>query len=375
MSGDRKIKAVDVWQVRIPLARPYHLSSLYGTLTHSDVALVRYSLSGGAFGWGEADPGGVNFDGETIESVMDKLRVIAPEMLGQSVQTWVEGSKGSQQHGAVASALDVACYDALGRVEGKPVWQILGQQRRDQIAVLWPTSSGSADDDLSIIEEYHPKGFTTYMLKMGDNPVQKDISRVNKVVDRLPQGVSVMVDANQGWERQDALKFTEETSELPLILIEQPVSASDYTGLREIREIASCPISVDESIQRPAEVDAILEADAADVFSIKISKNGGLAKSQAIAEKVQAANKRVLMNSMIELGITQAASMHLGCTLDNLMECGHAYMSTLRMAEDVTDFSHWIRDGIAHLPDNPGLGVEVSMQKIKQYQVGHFHVN
>lgn len=184
-----------------------------------------------------------------------------------------------------------------------------------------------------------------------------------------------MVDANQGWTREEALQFATETALLPLILIEQPVAAADYEGLQQMREVSGCPVSVDESIQKAGDTDAILAAEAADIFSIKISKNGGLANSQTIATSVSNAGKQVLMNSMIELGITQAASLHLGCTLDNLVDCGHAYMSTLRMADDITDFSEWVNQGIASLPDAPGLGVNVSTEKIKQYQIGEFHVS
>ncbi len=364
-----------MWPLRIPLARPYHLSRLYGTLTHSDAVLIRLTLADGSVGWGEADPGGINFDGETLDSTTQTLRARVPEILGQSVDDWVETGKGREYQGAAAAALDVACYDALGRATQTPVCHLLGEQCQSQIPVLWPTSSGSADDDLAIIEEYHARGFNTYMLKMGDKPASEDIARINEVIPRLPEGVRVMVDANQGWEREEALAFARETASLPLILIEQPVAASDHEGLRMVREVAGCPVSVDESIQKPDETKAILEADAADIFSIKISKNGGLANSLAIAQTVRDAGKRVLMNSMIELGITQAASLHLGCTLNNLVDCGHAYMSTLRMSDDVTNFSSWIKQGVAYLADAPGLGVDVSLQKIKQYQVDHFYVN
>ncbi|MCP4046125.1 MAG: hypothetical protein GY732_09070 [Gammaproteobacteria bacterium] len=208
------------------------------------------------------------------------------------------------------------------------------------------------------------------MLKMGDKPVTEDISRIKAVIAQLPYGVRVMVDANQGWSQEEAMQFARETESLPLVLIEQPVAASDYDSLRRVREVAGCPVSVDESIQNFSETAAILDAGAADIFSIKISKNGGLANSQAIASSAGRAGKQVLMNSMIELGITQAASLHLGCTLDNLVDCGHAYMSTLRMADDVTDFSEWIKQGIVTLPGVPGLGVNVSPGKIKQYQIG-----
>lgn len=375
MTDDLNITGIDIWPLRVPLAKPYHLSKLYGTLTHSDAVIVRLTLANGVVGWGEADPGGINFDGETTESVVKTLQNRTPIMIGQNVEAWVDSYGGRDYNGAAGAAFDVACYDALGRATQTPVWRLLGQQYHNKIPVLWPTSSGSADEDLTIINEYHALGFNTYMLKMGDRPVVEDITRITTVCANLPEDVRVMVDANQGWTREEALQFATETALLPLILIEQPVAAADYEGLQQMREVSGCPVSVDESIQKAGDTDAILAAEAADIFSIKISKNGGLANSQTIATSVSNAGKQVLMNSMIELGITQAASLHLGCTLDNLVDCGHAYMSTLRMADDITDFSEWVNQGIASLPDAPGLGVNVSTEKIKQYQIGEFHVS
>lgn len=375
MAVELKITSIDIWPLRVPLAKPYHLSKLYGTLTHSDAVIVRLTLANGIVGWGEADPGGINFDGETTASVAQTLRDRAPQLLGHPVDQWVASCAGRQFDGAAAAAIDVACYDALGRATQKPVCRLLGEPCHAEIPLLWPTSSGSADDDLDIIADYHQRGFDTYMLKMGDKPIGDDIARVKAVIANSPAGVRVMVDANQGWSREEALQFVTETRELPLILIEQPVAAADHEGLRMIRNASGCPVSVDESIQKAGDAETILQADAADIFSIKISKNGGLSNSQAIATAVGKAGKKVLMNSMIELGITQAASLHLGCTLDNLVDCGHAYMSTLRMADDITDFSSWIEQGVARLPDLPGLGVEVSMQKIEQYQTGDIHVS
>ncbi|MFT5503345.1 MAG: L-alanine-DL-glutamate epimerase-like enolase superfamily enzyme [Gammaproteobacteria bacterium] len=375
MAGELKITGVDIWPLRVLLANPYHLSKLYRTLTHSDAVIVRLTLANGVIGWGEADPGGINFDGETTDSVVQTLRERAPQMLGQKVDVWVSSGAGRDYNGAAAAAFDVACYDALGRTTETSVSQLLGQACHSGISSLWPTSSGSAEDDLTIIAEYHAQGFNTYMLKMGVKPVSEDIERLRSVIANVPDGVRVMVDANQGWTREEALRFATETCELPIILIEQPVAAADYEGLRLVRKAAGCPVSVDESIQEAGDMDDILQAEAADIFSIKISKNGGLSNSQIIAKGVSKAGKKVLMNSMIELGITQAASLHLGCTLDNLVDCGHAYMSTLRMADDITDFSSWIDRGVANLPDLPGLGVEVSMEKIRQFQIGHYHVS
>ncbi len=374
MPDGLEITALDYWPIQIPLATPYHLSAVYGTLTHCDVIILRIVLANGCVGWGEADPGGLKFDGYTLETACQAMSELAPSLLGQNVADWVEQGRGRENLGAAAAAVDVACYDALGQARRQPVWQLLGEQRRNEIPSLWPTSSGTAEEDLGVIEKYYLRGFQTYMLKMGDRPIEDEITRTLNVLNGKPEDVIIMVDANQGWSRDQAKEYVQACDDLPVILVEQPLVADDLAGLNQLRGQTQLPISVDETILRPDQVDEIIGEDAADVFSIKISKNGGLANSQAIANSVEMAGKRILMNSMIELGVTQAASLHLGCTIENLMPCGHAYMSTLRMADDVTDFSTWVKDGTATLPERPGLGVEVSMKKIKQYQIGEHHV-
>ena len=76
---------------------------------------------------------------------------------------------------------------------------------------------------------------------------------------------------------------------------------------------------------------------------------------------------------MLELGITQSASLHLGCVLDSLVDCGHAYMSTLRMSDDISNFSDFVSRGTAQLPSGMGLGIEVSENKIRTYLKDECH--
>ncbi len=373
MADGLNIAQVECWPIKIPLARSYHLSAVLGTLTHSQAAIVRLTLEDGTVGWGECDPH-AEFDGYTLEKACQTVAERASAMIGLSVADWVENARGRAFHGTPAAAIDVACYDALGQARRVPVWQLLGKRVHDGVDVLWPTSSGTAEEDLEIIQERHPQGFRTYMLKMGSRPIEDDIARTHEVFRALPDGVQIMVDANQGWNRDQAKAYAKGCDGLPVVLIEQPLAAEDLEGMNTLCGETPLAISVDEALLTPQDADEIIGHDAADVFSIKISKHGGLANSLLISGAVQKAGKLVLMNSMIELGITQAASLHLGVTLPHLMPCGHAYMSTLRMADDITDFSDWVQNGYATIPDRPGLGVKVSLDKISQYQVGEAHV-
>lgn len=370
------IKTWDVYRVRIPLVKPYHLSKVYGTLTHSDVILLKIETSEGTIGWGEADPGGMKFTGDTPETVMASIRAGSLDSLkGVELESWILSGKNQDRKGSLSAACDVAVHDALARQKGVPAWELLGQKVRDEIDLLWPTSSGTADDDLAVIEEYAAKGFNTYMLKMGDRPIADEITRVRDVLAGLPDGVRIMLDANQGWTRDEASRFFTASNDLPLILVEQPLAADDLEGLRELRENYKLPVSVDESLQTPDSAQSVLANDAADIFSIKISKNGGLQSSLKIGKMIADKGKKVLMNSMIELGITQCASLHLGCVFKNLVNCGHAYMSTLRTSDDVTDFSSWIERGTARLQDAPGLGLNIDTIKIRKYLEDEYHDN
>ncbi|HCP32965.1 MAG TPA: mandelate racemase, partial [Deltaproteobacteria bacterium] len=191
----------------------------------------------------------------------------------------------------------------------------------------------------------------------------------------LPPHTKVMVDANQGWTLDEAMEFIEGIGDLPLVLIEQPVQASDLGGLNRLLKASPVPISVDESLQTVDDARIVANEKAASVFSIKVSKNGGLRAGLEIGRIAEKHGIAVLMNSMLELGITQCASLHLGCVLGCLLDCGHAYMSTLRMSDDITDFSNLVEEGTARLPSGPGLGVKVDESKIRQYLVDEYHVS
>ena len=369
------IVSLDVYQVAIPLVEPYHLSKVYGTQTHSDAVIVRMTTASGVEGWGEGDPGGINFTGDTAEMIMAKITTdMLGEFIGTRVDDWVESDQGLQRSGAWGAALDVAAYDALGRIHHKPVWTLLGEQQREQIASLWPTSSGTADEDLRVIKAKLREGFHTFMLKMGNRLIEEDVARLLKVMAALPDTTRIMVDANQGWQVEETLEFFSHIRGLPLVLIEQPIAADDHAGLAHVHEVCPVLLSADESLQTRGDALALAKRGAVDVFSIKVSKNGGLCAALEIARTAKAHGISVLMNSMLELGITQSASLHLGCVLDCLVDCGHAFMSTLRMSDDISDFSDLVSDGVACLPMGPGLGIQVDENKIKTYLKGERHV-
>ena len=361
------IKVVRAWRVKIPLKEPYYLSKIYPTITHSDCFVIELEADD-LSGWGEADPGGKAFTLETCEDVEVFFRSqMAERLLDSSIEELSSGRYPQGVTGSVRSALNVAANDWIGRRASQPICEILGARCWNELPSLWPTSSGTAEQDLAVISRKYIDGYRTFMLKMGSRPIEDDIERVHHVMHMIPADVRLMVDANQGWTLLEAKRFIDATNSLSIALIEQPLPRELNHELVSLRRLSKNPISVDESLLTPSDARQLIEQDAADIFSVKISKNGGINDAIEICKIAEAAGVKVMFNSMIELGITQAAALQVGAITPNVVDFGHAFMSVQRTQDDVTDFGLLKKLGTVALSSRPGLGVDVLKSKIEDY--------
>ncbi|MEZ5651092.1 MAG: enolase C-terminal domain-like protein [Burkholderiaceae bacterium] len=369
-----KIEAVDLWQIRSPLHKPYHLSRFYGTLTHAEAVFVRVRTDDGIEGWGEADPLRP-FTSENAAGVFAFLGEVVPRaLLGRDPADHAalleELAQAAPGYPTARGALDMALHDIVARSAGVSVATLLGGPVRKSIPLLWPLGSESLDESSAIVEARAAQGYRTFMIKTGSRDVAEDAARTLGLIERFPE-LSFQADANQGWSESEALRYVALIGAAPLILLEQPVPRIRPEALKRVREQALMPVSADEGVFSPEEAARLAAGRIVDAFSIKPSKNAGLGPSRKIASLAEAFGMPILMNSMIEFGVTQAASLQLGLTLTNLMDCGHAYMSTLRLHGDPTSFSALVERAVAYAPEAPGLGVTVDTEALARLAAAH----
>lgn len=370
MAGMVPVVAAEVFEIQAAFATPYKLSKTYGTLATTRAVLLKLTDADGVAGWGEANPM-QPFTAESPADAAQALRqTLLPSLLGAARP---EPGRVDAQLDALLpenlcakGAVSMALLDLLGKRLGVPVATLLGGALRDSLPVLWPLGSGSAEDDMRVIDERAAQGFSSFMLKMGSGAVRDEVRRVAALEARYGERVALIADANQGWTRDEAREFLCGVAGSRLAFVEQPLAKDDLEGMAAIASASTLPISADESLTGLAEAARIARLGAASVFSIKSSKNGGPLRAQRIAAVAQAFGIRCYMNSMLEFGITQAASLQHAVTVPNLFDAGHAFMSTLRLAEDPTDFSSLVRDGVVHLPHAAGLGVAVDEAHVRR---------
>ncbi len=366
-----KITTIELFQIAIPFLRPYKLSKVYGTLTHADAVIVEVCTDSEVVGWGEADPK-APFTEDTPESVIATIRDhMADHLVGADPTqiNRIESELDKMVAGNLMArgAVNMALYDILGKAHQVPAHTFLGGIVHENLPLLGPIGSGTPQEDSAAIESLIREGYRTVMIKMGALPVEQEIVRMIAALETYGDRITFIADANQGWELDEALAFAEGIRGREPTIVEQPIGRSDIDGLKTIGNRLDCLISADESLVTFGEADRLIRSRAAGVFSIKVSKNGGLTKSKMIANAAEVSGIKCLMNSMLEFGITQAASLQLGCTLNNLMDCGHAYMSVLRMSDDITDFGNYISNAVVAVPDSPGLGVSINEAKLEKY--------
>jgi muconate cycloisomerase len=374
-----KITSFELFRISVPFAKPYNLSKVYGTIYDAQAVILKIHTDEGIVGLGEADPM-VPFTEESPASVMAAIRdYLAPLLTGQDPLDTpaLEARMDEVMYGnnTAKGAINMALYDILGKCNDVPVYTLLGGRFISEIPIGWGIGSGSSDEDIRTIEEKMGEGFRTFMLKMGTLSIDHEVKRIKAIAKRFGSDICLLVDANQGWKVSETLEFISGLQGYRLDLMEQPVARWNLNGLKRIRAHSPWPLSADESVVSIQDAVNLIQEQAVDVFSIKVSKNGGLRAAKSIAILAEAFGMKCLMNSMLEFGITQAASLHLGCTLTNLLDVGHCYFSPLRLSDDVTNYSDHIHQAKVRVPDAPGLGVTIDDLKLKKYTNDYLKIN
>lgn len=367
-----KVEKIQVIHLGIPLPHPYKLSHHYKELNESNIVIVKVFTDEGIIGIGETDPW-PPFTDETPETVMEVINhYLGPVLLGMNpleINAIIKVMDGILKGNYLAkAALDMACYDIAGKALGIPVCNLLGGKVTDKIPIMNALGTGEPEKNALEALEMKNMGYHSLMIKVGTLDIREDAKRVMSIRETVGKDYPLIVDANQAWNVVKAIEFARLIEDYNVQLLEQPVPYWDISGLKKVRDAVSIPISADESLFTLYDAINLIQQDVVDVFSIKVCKHGGIFKTKQIMNLAEAYGIPCLMNSLIEEGITQGASLQLGVSASNLYEYGHAYFSPLRLAEDITDYSEQLVDGWVKFNGKPGLGVVIKEDVIAKYK-------
>jgi muconate cycloisomerase len=383
-----KVTGCEVFLVAVPSRREHTWASKMETpIGHH--AVVRLDTDEGVSGWGEAPAiatwGGshMRYYGETPETVkhivesylVPAVRDVDPAEIAVVHARMDKVVKG---HPYAKAAVDIACYDAVGKAMGVPVWKLLGGRHRDGIEVTHSLGIMEVERCVAEAEQAVREGIRTIKCKTGLDP-ERDVELVRRVRETVGDEVKIRVDGNEAYRTVwQAVETTRRQEEYGLFLCEQPVAGAE--ALAAVAARIDSPVMADESAWTMRDILELYELDAASCFSCYVTKPGGLHRARQQAELAAALGFVCDIGGSIELGIGNAANLHLGaalapaelpsvCPVTKPAGAGGPEIAGVYYTDDIVAEPFRFEDGRVLCPDGPGLGVEVDTEKLARYAV------
>jgi len=373
-----QIRRIQVNLIRAEVTKPYVTAIEKGGMTEVRSVLVRLTTEDGLTGVGETNPH-PGFTAESPDSVMALIcHRIGPALLGMDAGSinalLVRMDEAIPGNPFAKAPFDIAAFDLLGQALNVPVYQLLGGKVRDRIPMIWPFGGGAPAENAAEATAKIAEGYGSLHIKVGALGPDTDVARVAAVREAVGPHIPIMIDANQAWDRSTAIRTIQRMAVYNPSMVEQPVPSWDMASMAAVQAAVSVPISADEVIDSPHKVMDLIRQDAARIFSLKHGKMGGLTRARQIAAMAEAAGIPCFVNSMIELGVSVAASLHLAATVPNLIDHGHALMSNLRMKGDILVPGSFHYDGKDILvPDHcAGLGIRLDEDEVARRTLDSF---
>ncbi len=288
-----KIKSCEAMQLNIP----FKVAFKHSLAARKEVESVLFKVEStdGKVGYGECVPRDY-VTGETVQTVLEHLRQIAPQLEGkefsdyQELYNWLKDfpkhfSFLKEKDLCVQCAAELALLDIGGQVFEQSVLNLFPEVQREEIIYSAVISAEAPEVVQKMVGQFAQMGFKQVKLKVGEN-LQVDQENVKISRKLLGEDASIRIDANAAWNLEEAKNALATYADMGVVSVEQPMPVSlrdDYPKL--VAHLGdSMKVAVDESLCSIAEGKWLVENKGATLFNLRVSKNGGILNSLTLAK-------------------------------------------------------------------------------------------
>jgi L-alanine-DL-glutamate epimerase-like enolase superfamily enzyme len=356
-----KITGIETDVLKRPPGAPYY-DAIHTFGTASGSVVLRVRTDAGITGWASSSFGMIEGGPRVVRTILEEE--IKPVLIGKDpafprrirADLWkgleYQGVGGATQF-AIA-AVDIAIWDILGKNANLPVYKMLGAFR-DRMPVYsmcgWYYDN---DDDLShlkrAIGDALEQGYQAVKIKVGRGSLEDDARRIRLAQDLLGKGRRLMVDANQVFNRNDALRRGKVYQEMGCFWYEEPLPPQEMEGYSELARELDMRIATGENLNTKYAFADLISRRGADVVQPDNRRAGGVTEWMEIAAVADA------------YGLEVASHGGGSTNLNMLLAMPNAiYMESSGPQK--------IKNGEVAAPEEPGMSSEVSEAEIKKFKV------
>ncbi len=266
------------------------------------------------------------------------------------------------------AAIDMAIWDALGKLYNVPLYKLLGGycDRVPVIAIGGYYEAGKDQGGLrDEMRHYRELGMAGVKMKVGRVSVAEDIERVRAVREEVGDLFVIACDANQAWTPQQAIEFCRGVEPLNIRWIEEPVRWYDQLdGLRIVREQTMIPVNAGQGeITRFGCRDLVVHGRV-NILNVDVTLVGGVTEWRRIAGMASMFNVQMAHHEESQVALHLLASIPHGLYVEIFPNIKRDPMWFELPVERPQ-----IRDGYMELPNGPGLGLALNEEIIARYRI------
>ncbi len=257
------------------------------------------------------------------------------------------------------ASLNVAMWDAWGKVNKQPVWKLLGGTRNP--VHIYGSGGWLSYSDKELLEEvqdYKSRGFKAIKVKVGSPEKGRDLERLTKVRESVGRDIQIMMDANQGMCVAEARQLAQEAEKLNIFWFEEPVDHKNFKGYKNLKEKTNISLAMGEREYDVQALKNLIELNAIDMWQPDIIRIGGVEGWRNSANFASEYNIPVLPHFYKDYDVP------LICTVPNGLG-----VESFDWIDPLIDNPLKIQNGVVFPRDLPGWGFAFIHNKLNYLEV------
>ena len=351
-----KVTQTEIYKLTIPM-EPFVIATEVSYVAQN--TFIRIHTDGGITGVGECSAFPM-LVGETQNTCFEVAKDLARIIKNKDPLLIVERMNELHNHIAfnstIKSAFDLALHDLAAKAVNKPLYKFLGGAKKS-IQTDLTIGIGSPAKMADTAMEFVRNGVKIIKIKLGKNG-KEDIDRVRMIREAVGGTLTLRIDANQGWNFEEAVTTLQALAAYRIQFCEQPIHHHYDYLLPELRKKSPIPLMADESVFNHHDARRLIEASACDYINIKLAKSGGLLEARRIAELAQEHKIPCMIGGMLESRLALTAKVHFAMSHNNIEFYD---LDTCLLGHKIDPVIGGARYNNYYLeiPDDPGIAADI----------------
>jgi len=371
-----KITGLEAWILRAPdEGRPHWVSHF--VVPKASEILVRLRTDEGLEGFGIATSytpieAAVQAWNTGIAELIVGGDPLAPERMHRHLfeKTWsrlaAERRWTREAVIRIAAAVDIACWDLVGKAAGLPLYRLFGGYR-DAVPCYVTCAYYRDGKDLAELRDEMQmlvgQGHRSFKAKVAGVPLAEDMRRLEVVREVIGDEAELMVDANRGWSLEEAIEAAAAMLPLAPRWLEEPVHwHDDRRMLALLAATTPIPLSAGESELTSHGCRALVDERAIQILQFDCTMTGGFTEGRKLAALCELNHVQVAPHHDCFVHAHIVAASPAGCIVESFTDPERDPLQA-----ELYENPPRIEGGILTLNAEPGLGLTLSQRALERY--------